>query len=74
MAIGGGQINKNSAGSDQAHQSRDRWAGQYEGVVGPPSYETATSGSSQGRRRSLVGRWLEKRREKKEERVPGYMP
>lgn len=60
-------------------KTADKYAGQYEGAVGPPSYEAATTrgGGGRERRKSLVGRWIERRkgrREEREERVPDYAP
>lgn len=75
LGIGGGPM----VGERKGGMEGDRYAGQYEGAVGPPSYQAATTEGREGReRKSLVGRWIEKRKrneeERREETVPDYVP
>ena len=63
-------------------QSRDRWGGQYEAPVGPPSYTFSMNDREQENAKAKgkrgVSRWLEKRKLKKDAKrntsVPAYMP
>lgn len=58
-------------------QSGDKYGGQYEAPVGPPSYE-ATTRDAREKERGVVRRWVEKMRARKEEKrtesVPKYVP
>lgn len=60
-------------------QAADQYGGQYDAPVGPPSYRVATN-EEQGevKRKSVVKRWFEKRKEKKDakrrESAPPYFP
>lgn len=60
-------------------QAADQYGGQYDAPVGPPSYRVATNEEQDGgKRKSVVKRWFEKRKEKKElkrrESAPAYFP
>ncbi|CAK4002249.1 Hypothetical predicted protein [Lecanosticta acicola] len=54
----------------------DKWAGQYDAPVGPPSYTAAPV--EEPKKSSALRKWLEKRKEKKEmkrrESAPAYTP
>lgn len=54
-------------------QSSDRYGGQYEAPVGPPSYEVAT-GHSWKKEKGALGRWLEKRKARKAAKRNGSLP
>lgn len=86
----GGTLNTNGRGGINAlafggplatgprPQNGDKYAGQYDSPVGPPSYGVATKQLVVKRRTSKLGRWLDKRKEKKAakggERAPAYEP
>lgn len=62
-------------------QAADQYGGQYDAPVGPPSYRVATNEEQeqeQGKRKSVVKRWFDKRKEKKESKrrgsAPAYFP
>jgi hypothetical protein len=70
LAIGVGGVNSLAWGGplrnvEAMRPSDDPWQGQYDSPVGPPSYRVATSEEPE-KRPSVLRRWLEKRKHKKE--------
>lgn len=60
-------------------QAVDQYGGQYDAPVGPPSYRVAThEEQGEAKKKSVVKRWLERRKEKKDlkrrESAPAYFP
>ncbi|KAF2214379.1 hypothetical protein CERZMDRAFT_83084 [Cercospora zeae-maydis SCOH1-5] len=58
LALGGPLRTVSSAG-----QAEDKYHGQYEAPIGPPSYQVATTQEKE-RKPNVLKRWLEKRRSK----------
>jgi hypothetical protein len=81
LVLGGSSFGRNSS-------LGDRYGGQYEAPVGPPGYSVEDSEEGRrrvsvassvlaGKKRGVLGRWVEKRRARKEGKgglPPGYVP
>lgn len=87
LATGVGGINSLALGgpmpvtrtqSQVQRQSQDRWQGQYDAPVGPPSYASATKEQQPAKKQNTIRRWMEKRKTKKQAKrdasVPEYVP
>lgn len=56
-------------------QAADKYGGQYDAPVGPPSYRVATNEEERGeKKKGAVKRWFAKRKEKKEANRRGSAP
>ncbi|KXS97036.1 hypothetical protein AC578_2855 [Pseudocercospora eumusae] len=59
-------------------RGQDRWQGQYDAPVGPPSYQSAIHPQQPGKKQNPLKRWVEKRKAKKDAKrnasVPPYVP
>jgi hypothetical protein len=62
------------AGSASHSQSRDRFGGQYECPVGPPSYAAATGEELREKKTGALGKWMEKMRAKRNAERSGSVP
>lgn len=71
--ITGGANTLATAVSSSNSQTNDKYGGQYEVPLGPPSYTATTSNGPPEKKKSLIGKWFGKRKVKKDS-APAYTP